>query len=139
MRPAVRNRQIPPFPLEEFGEQDTTEPTENHRRKKDFHVTINMAIKDPRQSVMENPYYGRFKVYSSPIQNDLAQSVPLYGLSEVSMDRVQTRERELRQLKVKAAERKTLRQLYEEASNSQGDADDGVELNAQPDPISTDF
>ncbi|OCL12234.1 hypothetical protein AOQ84DRAFT_360801 [Glonium stellatum] len=82
-----------------------------------FHLTVDSSHTDQRGYVERQPLYTTFVPTRSMVQEDLAKSVPHIGLSDVSVRTKSTRtpNRILSRQAQALADRKTLKQMWEEA------------------------
>lgn len=87
---------------------------------RDFQIQVNLAYTHHRDTINANPYNGPFVVdRKSAIQEDLAKRVPLIGLSDLNLKRLQKPWRVLaREVMYEKKDRKTLRQIWHEDKSS---------------------
>jgi hypothetical protein len=85
-----------------------------------FHLTVDLLRTDQREYVERQPLYNTFAPTKSMAQEDLAKSVPHVGLSDVSVRHksARTPNRILNKQAKAMADRKTLKQMWEETRAS---------------------
>ena len=85
-----------------------------------FHLTVDLLRTDQREYVERQPLYNTFAPARSMAQEDLAKSVPHVGLSDVSVRHksARTPNRILNKQAKAMADRKTLKQMWEETRAS---------------------
>lgn len=85
-----------------------------------FQIQANVAFTRHRDNINSNPYNGPFAVdRKSAIQEDLAKRVPLIGLSDLNLKRMEKPWRVLaREVMYEKRDKKTLRQIWHEEKSS---------------------
>ncbi len=106
-----------------LSEGASIDPTPNDldHRPREFHLTADVSLMDHQGYIQRKPYYWGYQNNNrSFAQEDLAKSVPLEGMSVIDMHGTEVPNRIVLKKLREVAQRKTLRQMWEEGNQSTG-------------------
>ena len=96
-------------------------PNDLDHRPREFHITADVSLMDHQGYIQRKPYYWGYPNNNKYFaQEDLAKSVPLEGMSVIDMHGTEVPNRIVLKKLREVAQRKTLRQMWEEGNQSTG-------------------
>lgn len=120
-QPSIAKKTVENSSISSEGASTDHISTNLEPKLREFHLTADVSLMDHQGYIQRQPYYwGYPNNRRSFSQEDLAKSVPLEGMSVISMGGTEVPNRiVLRKLK-EVAQRKTLRQLWDEGNQALG-------------------
>ena len=112
----------PPPPKTGFPADFGVDPPDNSagnltvRKTREFHLTADMSLMNHQDIIERAPFYGEFRLFKTPMQDDLANLVPIPGLSEASIKLQTVPGRVLWARKKEEEKRPTLTELWKRGS-----------------------
>ena len=86
------------------------------RKTREFHLTADISLMNHQDIIERAPFYGEFRLFKTPMQDDLANLVPILGLSEASIKLQTVPGRVIWARKKEEEKRPTLTELWEKGS-----------------------
>ena len=117
--PSASTGPPPPLPKTGFPADFGAEPPDHSsgnltaRKTREFHLTADMSLMNYQDIIERAPFYGEFRLFKTPMQDDLANLVPIPGLSEASIKLQTVPGRVLWARKKEEEQRPTLTELWE--------------------------
>ena len=110
------------FPAD-FGADPPDQPSSSSsgdltaRRTREFHLTADVSLMNHQDIIERAPFSGEFRLFKTPMQDDLANLVPMPGLSEATIKLLTVPGRVLWARKEEEKKRLTLMELWQRGQN----------------------
>ena len=126
----------------DYDTGQTVPPDDNgsaapRRSMREFHLTADISLMNHQDILERQSYYGEFRLLKTPMQDDLANLVPIRGLSEAHIGLATVNGNILYRRREEARARPTVMQVWEEAERRRREGKDVEEhlRKGQRDPF----